>query len=180
VVSIVACTGDWTGGWDNSDPEGADRFIAADGQSGRLVEIIGRGEPACLLAHWTGIWWNGRELGFRIFQEVVRRLEARYDHLLWMKLAEIARYWAARELTRIAVVGKGVEFEAPFACPAFTVRVATSAGAVPRLRRAERNVELQEISGVRRLASGTWCREGEDVLVCFDLGRGANRMEWGG
>ncbi|MEX2015027.1 MAG: hypothetical protein WD873_00225, partial [Candidatus Hydrogenedentales bacterium] len=27
VVSIVGCTGDWTGGWDNTPPAGADRFI---------------------------------------------------------------------------------------------------------------------------------------------------------
>jgi hypothetical protein len=30
----------------------------------------------------------------------VRRLAARYNNLLWMKLSEVARYWAARELTR--------------------------------------------------------------------------------
>jgi hypothetical protein len=66
VVSIIACTGDWTGGWDNSPPGGADRFITANGERGRLVEVIERREPACLLAHWTGIWFSGAETGFKI------------------------------------------------------------------------------------------------------------------
>ena len=81
VLSIVGCTGDWTGGWDCSTPAGVDRFITADLQGGRLVEVIQRGEPALMVCHWTGIYWNGQELGFRIFQEVVRRLHARFDHL---------------------------------------------------------------------------------------------------
>src|SRR5262245_16986897 len=59
VVSIIGCTGDWTGGWDNTPPAGEDKFITADGKSGRMVEVIQRGEPAFALAHWTGIWWNG-------------------------------------------------------------------------------------------------------------------------
>src|SRR5678816_1661286 len=46
VVSIIGCTGDWTGGWDNTPPGGVDKFITADLQSGRMVEIIQRGEPA--------------------------------------------------------------------------------------------------------------------------------------
>ncbi len=89
------------GGWDCREPAGVDRFITEDLQRGRVVEVIERGEPAIMVCHWTGIYWNGRELGFEVFKEVVRRLTARYDHLLWMKLSEVARYWAARELTRV-------------------------------------------------------------------------------
>ena len=46
-----------------------------------MVDVIERGEPALMLAHWTGIYCNGQELGFKIFQEVVRRLHARFDNL---------------------------------------------------------------------------------------------------
>ena len=76
VVSIVACTNDWTGGWDNTPPGGPDPFITPDLKSGRMVEVIERGEPAVIMSHWTGIHWNGQELGFKVFQEVVRRLHA--------------------------------------------------------------------------------------------------------
>lgn len=88
VVSVIGCTGDWTGGWDCSEPAGTDRFITSDGQPGRLPEVIRRGEPALMVAHWTGVYWNGQELGFRIFQEVERRLREHWaDRIRWMKLS---------------------------------------------------------------------------------------------
>ena len=178
VVSIIACTGDWTGNWDNTPPGGADKFITEDGRSGRLVEVIERGEPACLLAHWTGIWFNGAETGFRIFQEAVRRLHARFDHLKWMKLAEISRYWAARELTTLGRSGDRVTLAAPFACPAFTVRVENAPAGTPALSAGAGVQALKEIASARQLAPGTWRREGSAVVVCFDLPRGASAVTW--
>ncbi len=180
VVSVVACTGDWTGGWDNTEPEGVDKFITADGRSGRLVEVIERGEPACLLAHWTGIWFNGEERGFHIFQEVVRRLNEHYEHLVWMKLSEIARYWAARELTRVQRAGGTIRFQAPFAAPDFTVSTATTAGGEPKLVAAGQAVTLREVRRRQDLRSGNWFREGERVQVCFDLPKGESKLVVGG
>jgi hypothetical protein len=88
VVSVVGCTGDWTGGWDCVEPVGPDRFITPDLQAGRLVDVIRRGEPALIVCHWTGIYWNGRQLGFEVFREVERRLRAGYaDRIRWMKLS---------------------------------------------------------------------------------------------
>ncbi len=37
-----------------------------------------------MVSHWTGIHFNGQEEGFQTFQEVVRRLHAKFDHLLCM------------------------------------------------------------------------------------------------
>jgi len=179
VVSIVGCTGDWTGGWDCTPPGGADRFITADLQRGRLVEVIQRGEPALMVCHWTGIYWNGQELGFRIFQEVVRRLHARFEHLLWMKLSEVARYWAARELTRLERNGNTIAFRAPFACADFTVRFPAPANRAPRVRIGPDLVVLKEVGAPLKLTPGTWCAEGEKVTVCFALPKGASRLEIG-
>lgn len=174
VVSIIGCTGDWTGGWDNTPPGGADRFITPDLQSGRLVEVIGRGEPACLLAHWTGIWWLGEEKGFKIFQEVHRRLHARFDNLIWMKLGELARYWAARELTRLSRAGNEVRLNAPFACPRFTLRVKGGGAPAPTLEveGAAATPGLTEVNSARALRPGTWRRDGEHVIACWDLAKG--------
>ena len=88
VVSIIGCTGDWFGGWDGLTPGSADQFITADFKGGRLPEVIARGEPAIMACHWPGIYFNGQEVGFKIFQEVVRRLHAAYDNLIWMKLSD--------------------------------------------------------------------------------------------
>jgi hypothetical protein len=174
VVSVVACTGDWTGGWDNTPPVGADAFITADLKAGRMVEVIERGAVAVMMGHWTGIYWNGQELGFKVFQEVVRRLHARFDNLAWMKLSEIARYAAAKALTRIDAAGGRLELRAPFACPRFTVRVPPSAGsAAPRFRAD--GVDQPPIRRVQRpldLAAGTWCDTAEGRVLCVDLPRG--------
>ena len=176
VVGIVACTGDWTGGWDNTPPGGVDRFITLDLQQGRMVDVIQRGEPAFMLAHWTGIHWNGQELGFKIFQEVVRRLSARFDHLIWMKLSEVARYWAAKELTRIEQDGAALSFRAPFACPDFTVRFEASPNRAPELRQNQDVTRLQEVSGALKLTPGTWTRDGKSIIACFRLPKGVSRL----
>ncbi len=180
VVSVVACTGDWTGGWDCSDRGSADLFITPDLKKGRLVEVIDRGEPAVLLCHWTGIYFNGEEVGFKVFQEVVRRLHARYDHLLWMKLSEIARYWAAKELTALGRTERGVALRAPFACPGFTLEAPARADAVPSLTLGGRPVAMKEVKRTADLRPGGWRREKDRVMVCFDLPQGESTLNLGG
>ncbi len=176
VVHTIACTGDWTGGWDCTAPGGADRFITPDGQSGRLVDVINRGEPALMLAHWTGIYFNGQEVGFKIFQEVVRRLHARFDHLHWMKLSEVSRYWAAKELTRIELQPDGVAFHAPFACSEFTVSWQGSVAQPPELRAGPSISRLQEVASPSKLVPGSWWRDGSRLVACFALPKGASTL----
>ncbi|MBI3882614.1 MAG: hypothetical protein HY301_21450 [Verrucomicrobia bacterium] len=177
VVHIIGCTGDWTGGWDNVEPGGVDKFITADLQRGRMVDVITRGEPALMLAHWTDIYHNGREVGFKIFQEVVKRLFARFDNLHWMKLSEVARYWAAKELTRIKHAGAIVLLRAPFACPDFTVRIGFRATRPPTLVIGRQGIVLDEVSTPLKLAPGKWCRDGEATLACFALPKGNSELK---
>jgi hypothetical protein len=176
-VSIIGGTGDWTGGWDCSSRGSVDRFITPDLRAGRMVELIDRGDPAVIVSHWTGIYFNGEEVGFGVFQEVVRRLHARYDHLIWMKNSEIARYWAARTLTAIERAGDTTTLRAPFACPAFTLRVPAPAEAVPRLTATGAPAPLREVSGPLRLEAGAWCRDGDGAIVCFDLPKGTSVLK---
>jgi hypothetical protein len=177
VVSIIGCTGDWTGGWDCTPPEGADRFITPDLGSGRMVDVIRRGEPAIMVCHWTGIYWNGQELGFKIIQEVERRLRQRFDNILWMKLSEIARYWAAKELTGIELQGQTIRLQAPFPCPMFTLRIETKSDGPPRLRTGPDLVTLKQAATAKQLEAGMWVREGNATLVCFALPKGASQLE---
>jgi hypothetical protein len=177
VVSIIGCTGDWFGGWDGLTRGSVDQFITEDLKGGRLPQVIAKGEPAILVCHWPGIYFNGEEVGFTIFKEIVRRLHAAYDHLLWMKQSEIARYWAARELTRLEVGSDGVvSCRAPFACPRFTVRIANRPQMVPTLRAEGRDPALREVKQILQVQSGTWTRDGRDIIVCFDLPKGASSI----
>ena len=177
VVSVIGCTGDWTGGWDNTPPGGVDKFISEDGQRGRMVDVIQRGEPALALGHWTGFYWNGQELGFKVWQEVVRRLHARFDNLLWMKLSEVSRYWAAKELTRIERTAAGISFRAPYTCAAFTVQFAATPNAVPRFASNQHPASpLAEVKQLLDLKAGTWHRKGESITACFDLPKGSSTV----
>jgi hypothetical protein len=177
VVSIIGCTGDWFGGWDGLVPGSVDKHITEDLKGGRLPEVIDKGEPAILVCHWPGVYFNGQEVGFNIFKEVVRRLHARYDNLLWMKQCEIARYWAAKELTRIEQQGRQVTFNAPFATTRFTVRVAGTAANAPKLTAGGTPVELRRVTAPLQLQSGSWHHDGKDLMVCFDLPKGKSTLE---
>lgn len=175
VVSVIGCTGDWTGGWDNVEPAGADRFIASDLKSGRMVDVITRGEPAMMVCHWTGIHWNGEEKGFNVFKEVVRRLHARFNNLIWMKLSELSRYWAAKELTRISAAPSGLRFNAPFACPNFTVRLPSSV-VRPQLVVGSTKTELRPVSRLLNLAPGTRFDSDKGPIACLNLSKGQSRV----
>jgi hypothetical protein len=176
VVNVPAGTGDWFGNWDGDSPSQGHRYANGDATSGRMVELIERGEPALMLCHWPGMYSHGTKEGFRDFQKVVTALEGRYrDRTVWMKLSEIARHAAARDLTRIERQGGRTAFTAPFAAPAFTVKVA-GAGA-PRIVAAGKAVQLREVARARDVESGTWLREEDGVVACFDLPKGETSLE---
>ena len=176
VVHIQGCTGDWTGGWDCTEPGGVDKFITEDLQRGRVVDIIQRGEPALMLAHWTGIYFNGAETGFNIFREVVRRLHARFDHLIWMKLSEVARYWAAKELTRIERTGDTITLHAPYQCPDFTLRYPSAPGVIHKTRGAD-SLPLKPVDGPRKLVPDTYCHAAGEATVCITLPKGSTTLK---
>ncbi len=177
VVSIIGCTGDWFGGWDGLERGSADKCITEDLKSGRLPQVIEKGEPAIIVCHWPGIYFNGEEVGFNIFKEVVRRVHARYDNLVWMKQSEIARYWAAKELTQIDKQGSRVTFTAPYAAKRFTVEVEAAGPTVPKLTSNNLRVELKRVNKPLEIDSGAWCADDRNVTVCFDLPKGKTILE---
>ena len=179
VVSIIGCTGDWFGGWDGLEIGSVDRLITEDLQRGRLPEVIEKGEPAILVCHWPGIYFNGYEVGFKIFQEAVRRVHERYDNLIWMKLSEISRYWAAKELTKITLAADGqIALHAPFACPSYTLQVSHQPTGAPQIRTSNTITRLQETQHTPTLEPHTWRRDKEDVLICFDLPKGESSIQF--
>jgi hypothetical protein len=178
VVSIIGCTGDWFGGWDGLELGHVDQFITEDGQNGRLPEVIARGEPAIMVCHWPGIYYNGQKLGYEIFKQIVARLTASYDHLIWMKLSEIARYWAARELSAVRVEGDLVRFKAPFACPGFTIELDRPASGLVEIRPERSSRSFLRVATPLELKPGTWAPSGvKSIAICFDLPRGETSLE---
>ncbi len=176
VVSIIGCTGDWFGGWDGDTPGNADQFITKGLDAGRMIDVIQRGEPAIMVCHWPGIYFNGQEHGFRVLQEVVTRLHRRFDHLIWMKLAEIARYWAAKELTQISTQPGTIRFDAPFSAPEFTIRIPQAIPADFQTTAGDEKSPLRKVARVADLQSGTWCQEDQGTTICFDLRKGRSEI----
>jgi hypothetical protein len=177
-VNVLACTGDWFGGWDGVSTPEADRYANTESTSGRMVEVIKRGEPAIMLCHWPGMYCNGGKQGFHAFQQVVTALHSRFaDQTVWMKLSEIARYWAAKQLTTVNRDGNLIALRAPFACSGFTMEIPASENQVPQLVIGNKMLPLKEIADVRRLRPGTWLRQDATLVACFDLAVGESSIK---
>jgi hypothetical protein len=175
VVSMIGCTGDWFGGWDGLERGDVEKLITEDGK-GRMPEVIARGEPAIMVCHWPGLYFNGERVGFNILKEAVKRLHAQYDNLIWMKLSEIARYWAAKELTRIARNGNSITLHAPFATKDFTLKISRATDAAPTIRTANVPRAIRQAAGLKTISAGSWLRDRDGVIVCFDLEKGATTI----
>ncbi|MDA7881202.1 twin-arginine translocation signal domain-containing protein [Akkermansiaceae bacterium] len=172
-VNVIAGTGDWFGGWDGVSAgdikKSADKFITEDGKSGRMVEMIDRNETAIMLCHWPGIYCNGEETGFTIFKKAVERINHHYgSRTRWMKLSEIARYYAAKELTASSLSPdkKTITLDAPFAAPNFTLRVT---GTQP-------SDNFTRVPSLTHLKPNTYHRENNTLTLCFDLPKGRTRI----
>lgn len=175
VVSIRGCTGDWFGGWDGLMPGNPDLFITNDLSAGRVVDVIESGEPAIMVCHWPGIYFNGEKTGFNILKEVKKRLDQKYDNLIWMKLGEISRYWAAKELTSIKSEAKRILFKAPFAAPGFTVKI-NSPSRNPKLKTRGEIKPLVKMNDLKKLKSDSWFTDKSGTIICFDLEKGESEL----
>lgn len=182
VVNVLGSTGDWFGGWDGVSAAGvdasADRFITETADAGRMVELIERDEPALMLCHWPGIYCNGEETGFHIFQKTVTRLHAAHrDRIQWMKLSEIAAYWAAKELTAIGWSQDTVTFEAPFAAENFTCEIPSTSATDPKFTVDEHEQVLKSVKALVDLRAGTWLQRDATKVVCLKLPKGKSRLK---
>ena len=146
-VSIYAGTGDWFGGWDGDEIPQPDKYCNRDATAGRMVELIQRGEPAIMLCHWPGMYTHGTKAGFAALQQVVLALEEHMvERTIWMKLSEIARYWASRQLTRVTTIGRTNRAASPFRLPAVHASCPHSARAdVPQVKRPLAQLDLRSV-----------------------------------
>ena len=180
-MNVPAGTGDWFGGWEGTVQPQPDLYCNADATSGRMVELIQRGEPAVMLCHWPGMYCNGTKTGFEAFQRVVDSLASRFkDQTIWMKVSEIGRYWAAKELTQLSRNdSESISLTAPLSCNDFTFAVDATLVQAPVLRHGETSTVLKEVTSVAELANDTFVRIDERVLFCIALPKGESRLTHG-
>jgi hypothetical protein len=178
-INVPAGTGDWFGGWEGSVQPQPDRYCNAEATSGRMVELIERGQPAVMLCHWPGMYCNGTKTGFKAFQRVVTSLDSRFkDQTLWMKVSEIGRYQAAKELTTFSFSGENtIEIDAPLGCNDFTFAIdspETPAGA--RLEHGDRRVRMQRANLISNLAADRFLSQPTRTVYCLNLPKGKSRL----
>ena len=176
-IHIIGCTDDWFGGWDGLTPGNPDLHITEDLQKGRLVEVINKQEPAILVCHWPGIYYNGEKTGFNIFKQVVSRLKQKYNNLIWMKNSEIARYWAARKLTAITSHDHEIVFKAPFGTERFTVHIGNKIRHLSLMHEGNQLVP-EKVNDPLSLAQGNFCWDPTGTLVSFDLQKGITVLKF--
>ena len=178
-VNVPAGTGDWFGGWQGVNKSEGHKYCNEDATAGRMVELIERGEPAVMLCHWPGMYCNGTKEGFHQFQQVVTSLHSRFaDQTIWMKLSEIARYYAAKELTEIAVTEDGVRFNAPFAARKFTLQLEANRSQQVVFDRDSGPQVLKKVKRRNKLAAGCWTTEPNATLACIDLPQGTSFLRF--
>lgn len=173
VVNVPGSTGDLFGSWDGDQVPAPDKYATADASAGRMVDLIEAGQPAVMFGHWAGFYSNGSKRGFEACKTVVTAINGKYrDRTVWMKSSEMARYQAARELTRIERAEGRVTLAAPYACPMFTLRLGGAGGGPPKVGQDGKAVPLEEVKEMRDLRAGTWVQEKDGVVACFDLPKG--------
>lgn len=173
-VHIIGCTDDWFGNWDGLVPGDPDKFITPNLEEGRMVEVLEQDQPGIMVCHWPGIYYNGSELGFEIFKTVVQRLEDRYSYLNWMKISEIARYWAAKKLTKMELGNGEIYIDAPFSTPDFTVKVDM---------RVKNAMLIKDGKESKLTTSEAWLQPansikqaGKSTQLCFELPKGKSKI----
>ncbi|MCK5702959.1 MAG: hypothetical protein KAI29_17470, partial [Cyclobacteriaceae bacterium] len=178
-VHIIGCTSDWFGGWDGLKPGNTEKFITKDLNSGRMVEVIESGEPAIMVCHWPGIYYNGEKIGFNIFKEVVSRLEQKYgSDIHWMKLSEIARYWAAKEFVSFEESKDGLVINAPFPANDFTFSMDMKIRN-PILHHGNKKLKLMELASSGSIKRNSFSMSKGQTIVCFDLPKGRSELRKG-
>ena len=142
-----------------------------------MVDVIASGDPAIMVCHWPGLYFNGDHVGFNILKQVKKRLDQKYNNLNWMKLSEIARYWAAKELTRITAVENKITINAPFSTPGFTLRLNSSTRNPMVKIPGYQPKPLLRVKDKKEIKSNTFYTDRNDSVLCFDLVKGNSELD---
>jgi len=194
VVSILDYTDDyfWNTQWPGALPVGEpeDRLISADGQTGRLVDLIHNGAWVVFTTHWQSLYANGTCQGLDGLGEVAARLRRTFgSQLVWMKNSQIARYRATEESCQITNPhdqdAAWLHLDSAFDCPDFTFTIGSSElpdGGIERIQLASLGKEAQpltrDMSLDGLLMPGSWRLTKAGLSVCLNLMRGVQELRY--
>ncbi len=202
VVSIVSGNKDII--WETSTPksrsewnrekvlQNADYYVTADGEAGRLVELHKAGSFIVFHTHWNSLWSNNARHGLAVLREVLDRINTLLgERVLWMKLSDIAQYYAASKALEAHLEEEPglmrLLLDNPFLCVDLTVSFTCN----PRVSEVnlskaefrsgwdktkvlEKATRLEKAGSV--LKPNTWLQTNHRTYICFD-NRLGNHLE---
>jgi hypothetical protein len=118
---------------------GADRLLSEDGRSGRLADLVASDSYVIFHSHWQSLYSDGSGAGLTGLAEVVRRVDqALGERVLWMRMDELATYYAASQSARVwmeqAEARSTLHLDLPFACPGLTLSLQVPPGTTQGLK----------------------------------------------
>ncbi len=181
--------------WQSQRPESrraadiVDRFISADGQSGRLADLAAHDAWLVFVCHWQSLYSDGSREGLAALGEVAARLKNTYgNRLRWMPLSEIARYCAASAMCEMHGEQAGdtwiMTFDSAVECPNFTVSInlpESTAYSIDHIQAQTPNGATyvlqpeEDFHGI--LGTSKWVRQDSRVFICFHLQRGIQSLQ---
>lgn len=177
VVNVPAGTGDWFGGWTGVQRIEAEKYCNRDATSGRMVELIKQRQPAIMLCHWPGMYCNGTQEGFERFKDVVKALNSTFsDNILWMKVSEIATYWAAKETLSLQWSGDELGVTTHHACPELTLKLEGRLAATKLAQKDDQTPTLKRVSSKSNLVKNSYFIGTANTWVCFDKVAGTSHL----
>jgi hypothetical protein len=111
-------SGDFMGRWDrNPNYINVDAYISADGQGGRLPQLLAQETRTLIIyGHWQSLQPGG--IGFPVLQEVAARLARHHGRqIIWMRPTEIMAYRHTERHTELrpSADGRSFTLAMPFA-----------------------------------------------------------------
>jgi len=192
VVSMVSCNDDWI--WETMTPEVrstwrdeltstyADKYISADGMTGRLVEVLNAGSYVAFHTHWNSLFSNGARIGMKVMREVFRRINALLgNRIQWMKFSEVAMLTAAAKDLDVKIEerpdGIEIRLDTQFPCGNLTLSlrcerdvreaILQGSGAKPPLT----TIAIAE-EGSTWLEDNSLLQRDGRIFICVDLAKG--------
>ncbi|MFO0943998.1 MAG: hypothetical protein U0930_24950 [Pirellulales bacterium] len=125
------------------------------------------------------MYCNGNKSGFKQFQSSVRTLKSTYgEQTQWMKLSEIARYWAAKSWTRFKLDSDKLRIEAPISCANFTFQCDVDPGKLIAIHEDGSKLEFNEVRNKSQLHSGSWFESDQGLILCMNLPKGQSQIQY--
>jgi len=144
----------------------ADQWLTADGEKGRLAELLRNKAYIVFHIHWYNCHGREDKVGFSTLKKLASRIKKVWENkVIWMKCSELTRYFAASKAWKADIKENRIVLISPFKCPLFTISF-TADKEVKQVKVNDRKLEKKESPPLKEYS---WTISENKVYVCFNL-----------